>query len=165
MNDIVNIVTPRALILFNESFAATNEREGSAIARQIMSALLERPNKVVFISHQYDFAHGFYEKHLDPALFLRAERQEDGRRTFKLVVAEPLGTSFGEDVYREVFFARRGRRDRQTSRLAPSRRFSLPRVGAHHGRPSQRQRLAFMPLGRSMFESTSRRRSVSPREA
>ncbi len=56
MNDIVNIVTPQALILFNESFAATNEREGSEIARQIVSALLEKPNKVVFISHQYDFA-------------------------------------------------------------------------------------------------------------
>src|SRR5208282_1623487 len=46
MNDVVNILTPRALILFNESFAATNEREGSEIARQIVSALLEKPNKV-----------------------------------------------------------------------------------------------------------------------
>src|SRR5208282_115171 len=98
-----NIVTPRALILFNESFAATNEREGSEIARQIVSALLEKPNKVVFISHQYDFAYGFYRKHLDSALFLRADRQEDGRRTFKLIEGEPLGTSYGEDVYREVF--------------------------------------------------------------
>jgi hypothetical protein len=103
MNDIVNIVTPQALILFNESFAATNEREGSEIARQILSALLEKPNKVVFISHQYDFAHGFYDKHLDSALFLRADRQEDGRRTFKLVEGEPLGTSFGEDVYHNIF--------------------------------------------------------------
>ena len=103
MNDIVNIVTPQALILFNESFAATNEREGSEIAREIVSALLERPKKVVFISHQCDFAHGFYEKHLGSALFLRADRQEDGRRTFKLVEGEPLGTSFGEDVYRGIF--------------------------------------------------------------
>lgn len=103
MNDIANVVTPNALILFNESFAATNEREGSEIARQIVSALLEKPIKVVFVSHQYDFAHGFYEKQLDAALFLRADRQEDGRRTFKLVESEPLGTSFGEDVYREIF--------------------------------------------------------------
>ena len=103
MNDIANLVTPRALILFNESFAATNEREGSEIARQIVSALLERPIKVVFVSHQYDFAHGFYDRRLDSALFLRADRREDGRRTFKLVEGEPLGTSFGEDVYREIF--------------------------------------------------------------
>ena len=39
MNDIANVVTPNALILFNELFAATNEREGSEIARQIVSAL------------------------------------------------------------------------------------------------------------------------------
>jgi MutS domain V len=103
MNDIVNILAPHVLILFNESFAATNEREGSEIGRQIVSALLERAHKVVFVSHQYDFAHGFYASRLDTALFLRADRQEDGRRTFKLVEGEPLGTSFGEDVYREIF--------------------------------------------------------------
>jgi MutS domain V len=103
MNDIVNSMTLHALILFNESFAATNEREGSEIGRQIVSALLERARKVVFVSHQYDFAHSFHARRLDSALFLRADRQEDGRRTFKLVEGEPLGTSFGEDVYREIF--------------------------------------------------------------
>jgi MutS domain V len=103
MNGIVNMLTPHALILFNESFAATNEREGSEIARQIVSALLEKTHKVVFVTHQYDFAHRFYEKRLETALFLRAQREPDGRRTFKLIVGEPLSTSFGEDVYREVF--------------------------------------------------------------
>jgi MutS domain V len=103
MNDIVNILSPRALILFNESFAATNEREGSEIARQIVSALLEGRHKVVFVTHQYDFARGFYDKGLASAQFLRADRREDGSRTFKLGVGEPLGTSFGADVYREVF--------------------------------------------------------------
>ena len=55
MNGIVDNLTPHALILFNESFAATNEREGSEIARQIVSALLERAHKIVFVSHQFDF--------------------------------------------------------------------------------------------------------------
>ena len=103
MNDIVDILPPYALILFNELFAATNEREGSEIARQIVSALLERAHKVAFVSHQYDFTHGFCAKRLDSALFLRADRRDDGRRTFKLVEGEPLGTSFGEDVYHEIF--------------------------------------------------------------
>ncbi len=103
MNTIVDALTPNALILFNESFAATNEREGSEIARQIVSALLEQSHKIVFVSHQYAFTHGFYERQLATALFLRADRQPDGRRTFKLVEGEPLSTSFGEDVYREVF--------------------------------------------------------------
>ena len=103
MNAIVDALTPHALVLFNKSFAATNEREGSEIARQIVSALLEGSHKIVFVSHQYAFTHGFYEKRLATALFLRADRQPDGRRTFKLVEGEPLSTSFGEDVYREVF--------------------------------------------------------------
>ncbi len=106
MNTIVDALAPNALILFNESFAATNEREGSEIARQIVSALLEHSHKIVFVSHQYAFTHGFYEGQLATALFLRADRQADGRRTFKLVEGEPLSTSFGEDVYREVFAGR-----------------------------------------------------------
>jgi len=35
--------------------------------------------------------------------FLRAERGADGRRTFKLAPGEPLTTSFGLDLYRDVF--------------------------------------------------------------
>jgi DNA mismatch repair ATPase MutS len=53
MSDIVDYIRPNSLILFNESFAATNEREGSEIARQIVSALLEKGIKVlgiVFVS-------------------------------------------------------------------------------------------------------------------
>jgi DNA mismatch repair ATPase MutS len=40
MSEIIDHVAPRSMILFNRSFAATNEREGSEIARQIISALL-----------------------------------------------------------------------------------------------------------------------------
>ena len=46
MSDIVEQITPNSLVLFNESFAATNERECSEIARQIISALLEKRIKV-----------------------------------------------------------------------------------------------------------------------
>jgi hypothetical protein len=35
--------------------------------------------------------------------FLRAEREADGRRTFKLVEGEPLQTSYGEDLYNSIF--------------------------------------------------------------
>ncbi len=134
MNDIVNAVTPGALVLFNELFAATNEREGSEIARQIVSALLEKPMKVVFVSHQYDFARGFYEKHLESALFLRADRQEDGRRTFKLVEGEPLGTSFGADVYREIFSGEIV----ESSRIDRGRAAPASRLTAFSARVSQR---------------------------
>lgn len=103
MSEIVEQVRPDALLLFNESFAATNEREGSEIARQIVCALLEKRIQAFFVTHLYEFAHRFYDNHLENALFLRAERQADGRRTFKLLEGEPLQTSFGPDLYRKLF--------------------------------------------------------------
>lgn len=39
MSTMIDEVKLYALILFNESFASTNEREGSEIARQIVTAL------------------------------------------------------------------------------------------------------------------------------
>lgn len=56
MSDIVDHITPNSIVLFNESFAATNEREGSEIARQIICALLEKRIKVFFVTHLYEFA-------------------------------------------------------------------------------------------------------------
>jgi hypothetical protein len=55
MSEIVNQLRPHATVLFSESFAATNEREG-------------------------------------------ADRQPDGTRTFKLIEAKPLETSYGKDL-------------------------------------------------------------------
>jgi DNA mismatch repair ATPase MutS len=103
MSQIVDHLTPRALLLFNESFSATNEREGSEIAWQIVRALLERGLRVFFVSHMYAFTRGVYEQGPGNALFLRAERRPDGSRTYRLVMGEPLPRSFGEDLYRSIF--------------------------------------------------------------
>ena len=103
MSSMLNRMTPRSLVLLNESFASTNEREGSEIARQIVRALVETGVKVFYVSHMFDLAQGFYLQKMDAALFLRAERQADGRRTFRLVAGPPLPTSYGEDVYRRIF--------------------------------------------------------------
>lgn len=102
MNQIAETLTPRSVVLFNESFAATNEREGSEIARQIVTALLGAGIKVFFVTHQFTLADGFYNSHPGTALFLRAERQPDGQRSFKLVEREALPTSYGEDLYHRV---------------------------------------------------------------
>lgn len=99
MSAIADQISPHCLILFNESFAATNEREGSEIGRQVVRALLEAEIEVFFVTHQFDFAHSLYRERADTTLFLRAERQLDGERSFKLAAAEPLPTSFGEDLY------------------------------------------------------------------
>jgi DNA mismatch repair ATPase MutS len=105
MSAIVDKIAPDCMVLFNESFAATNEREGSEIARQIVSALLERRIKVLYVTHLYELAHGLYDKGMTNAIFLRAERQADGTRTFKLTEGEPLQTSYGQDLYNRIFGA------------------------------------------------------------
>ena len=103
MSDIADHLTANSIVLFNESFASTNEREGSQIARQIIHALRDARVKVVFVTHLFDLAHGLYTKKMENACFLRAERQPDGRRTFRLVAGEPLPTSYGQDLYWRIF--------------------------------------------------------------
>jgi MutS domain V len=103
MNEIVKHVRPEATLLFNESFSATNEREGSEIARQIVSALLEKRIRILYVTHLYEFARTYFDKASGSILFLRAERNADGSRTFKLSEGKPLDTSYGEDLYRQMF--------------------------------------------------------------
>jgi DNA mismatch repair ATPase MutS len=103
MSEIVDNITPNSMLLLNESFAATNEREGSEIAKQIISALLEKRIEIFFVTHLYEFAHGFYDKEKEDAIFLRAERLADGARTYKIIEGKPLQTSYGEDLYNRIF--------------------------------------------------------------
>jgi DNA mismatch repair ATPase MutS len=103
MSSIVDEITPHSIALLNESFASTNEREGSEIARQIVRALLENQIKVFYVTHMFDLADGFYREKMEQALFLRAERLADGKRTFRLPEAAPLPTSYGHDLYQRIF--------------------------------------------------------------
>jgi DNA mismatch repair ATPase MutS len=114
MSAIVDHIRPNAIVLFNESFASTDEREGSEIARQIVRALQDNGVKVLFVTHLYHFARGVFERQPGDVVFLRAERRSDGTRPFKLVEGEPLQTSYGEDLYRTIFSEKeRGAQDRQ----------------------------------------------------
>jgi DNA mismatch repair ATPase MutS len=99
MSAVAAQIGPHALMLFNESFAGTNEHEGSEIGYQVVRALLDNQVKVLFVTHRYEFADRFRREHADSTLFLRADRQPDGSRAYKLTVNDPLPTSFGEDLY------------------------------------------------------------------
>lgn len=105
MSQLVDQVRPESVVLFNESFAATNEREGSEIARQIVHALAESGVYIWFVTHLFDFADSLRTEQSDPppGLFLRAERTPGGGRTFHLVAGEPLPTSYGQDLYQQIF--------------------------------------------------------------
>jgi hypothetical protein len=103
MSKLIDQIRPNSLMLFNESFAATNEREGSEIASQIVRGLLAKNVRAVFVTHMYELAQSFFVKSDRSFKFLRADRQEDGSRSFKLREGEPLRTSYGRDLYEKIF--------------------------------------------------------------
>jgi MutS domain V len=102
MGVTARLLGPHALMLFNESFAGTNEHEGSEIGYQVVRALLDDQVRVFFVTHRYEFADRFRREHPDETLFLRADRRPDGSRAYKLTVNDPLPTSFGEDLYHRL---------------------------------------------------------------
>jgi MutS domain V len=106
ISTIVDHLTPDSLMLFNESFQSTNEREGSEIGRQIVEALLESGVKVFFVTHMYDLARSLRDSRTGNTTFLRAERLDDGTRTFRVIPGAPLSTSHGKDLYEQIFLGR-----------------------------------------------------------
>jgi DNA mismatch repair ATPase MutS len=103
MDEIIGHLNPNSVLLCNESFASTNEREGSEIAGHIVRALLDTGIRVYYVTHLFSLAQGLFQEQRDHALFLRADRLGDGRRTFRIVEGAPLPTSYGEDLYRRIF--------------------------------------------------------------
>ncbi len=106
MNGIIEHLGDGSLLLLNESFATTTEKEGSMIAYDIIKALTEKGVRILTVTHLLSFAKRMYDETAgDPdgtAEFLTAERKSDGERTFRMIKHEPELTSFGLDLYREI---------------------------------------------------------------
>lgn len=99
MSQIADAVSPRGLLLCNESFQSTNEREGSDIARGIIDAMTGAGVTVVFVTHLHELARSCYDQRdRFPGLFLRAERD----RSFRLHEAAPEATSHGTDLWNGI---------------------------------------------------------------
>ncbi len=108
MSQIIENLEERSLILLNESFASTTEKEGSVIAYDIIRALSEAGVKVLTVTHLLSFAQRLFDESqrgaASPVEFLCAERLADGTRTFKMIQHAPELTSFGLDLYEEIIY-------------------------------------------------------------
>lgn len=104
MSTIVDSVARGDLLLCNESFSSTNEREAATIGGDIVTGLLDCGVRVHLVTHYYEFADRLRAEAAG-ATFLRAVRLEDGTRSHQVIPGPPLRTSYGEDLYREVFSA------------------------------------------------------------
>ena len=103
LSQIAKAIDSGCLLISNESFSATNEREGSQIADEFIRAMNRIDVRIVLVTHLYELAHQYHQQHADTTLFLRAHRNSDGQRPFRISEAEPLPTSYGEDLYRRTF--------------------------------------------------------------
>ena len=101
MRRITDYIRPGDLLLLNESFSSTSEREGSELLRQVTLALAESGVEIFSVTHLHTYAQAFRGR--EEVLYLRAQRREDGARTYRISPGEPLETAYGEDIYREVF--------------------------------------------------------------
>ncbi|MRH87671.1 DNA mismatch repair protein [Nocardia sp. SYP-A9097] len=103
MRAITDRMSGTAMLLCNEPFASTDDRDAAALADPIVSALLDSGVKIVLVTHLYEFAHRRHVAGHGTDLFLRAQRDSDGRRTYRLIVGAPEPTSHGLDIFRRIF--------------------------------------------------------------
>ncbi len=102
MSRLTDELTPGSLLLCNESFASTNEQDGSEIAHQVVTGLTDAGVTVYYVTHLYELAHRLHQQPGGAVLFLRAQRSPGGARTFRIVPGAPQPTSYGEDSYRRI---------------------------------------------------------------
>ena len=103
MDAIVARIRPGDLLLCNESFASTNEAEGSQIFVEITSALADAQVGVRVVTHMFSYARALQDAPTLDVAFLRAGRAADGSRDFVLTPGVPLRTSHGADLYDRAF--------------------------------------------------------------
>ncbi len=99
MSDIITQISPDSLLLLNESFASTTEKEGSQIAYNVILPLYEKGIHVMMVTHLHEFALKLYEENRKRTEFLVAERKENGERTFHMLPGKPHYSSYGTDLY------------------------------------------------------------------
>ncbi len=103
MSDIINQIHPGDWLLLNESFASTNEEEGSEIALEIITALSDQGIFIAYVTHFDHLVRLLKEQRPDCVLYLNALRGDSGIRTYQLKTGEPLVRGYGEDLYHEIF--------------------------------------------------------------
>ncbi|NMO04496.1 DNA mismatch repair protein MutS [Gordonia sp. TBRC 11910] len=102
MEQIISIIAPRDLLLCNETFASTNEIEGSEILFEITQPLVGNEIRLYIVTHLFDFAYRASSAPDLDVVFLRAPRRGTDD-DFQLRPGPPSPTSYGMDYYDQVF--------------------------------------------------------------
>lgn len=100
LSEIVSQLHPEAMVALNESLSSTNEREGSSLAAQIVAGLTAVGVRVIYVTHLYEFARVAASQ--PGYLLLRAPRNPDGSRSYRLEPGAANPTSYGLDLYERI---------------------------------------------------------------
>ncbi|MFP4201119.1 MAG: MutS-related protein, partial [Clostridia bacterium] len=103
MDSMLDHLRPGSVVLMNESFASTNEWEGSAIAGELLQGLRGANVMVFFVTHLLHLAHALHRAGDEDVLFLRAVPNDDGSRSYKISEGPPQSGGFARDIYAELF--------------------------------------------------------------
>lgn len=96
---LVDEVGERSLVLSNESFSSTDEREATALAAVVFDALASAQHHVVVVTHLATLSGVIHTPHTD----WKVDRGVDGNRTYRLELKPPETTSHARDIFEQGF--------------------------------------------------------------
>ena len=93
--------TSKSLLLLNETFSTTSFEEGYYIARDSVKALLTKGVRTIYNTHMHKLGEDADELTRESTGAGAASlimRTEDGKRSFKVALAQPEGSSYAKDI-------------------------------------------------------------------
>lgn len=99
--EIFSGATSKSLLLLNETFSTTSFEEGYYIARDSVKALLTKAVRTIYNTHMHKLGEDAGDLTRESAGAGAASlvmRTEDGKRSFKVALAEPEGSSYAKDI-------------------------------------------------------------------
>jgi DNA mismatch repair ATPase MutS len=102
LSDIITCITPGSLLLLNETFATTTDYDAAYLAEELLAGIRDSNITCLYVTHNYEFSYRLYRENRTEDVFLRADRADDGTRSFRLIEGEPRKTGHALDLYREV---------------------------------------------------------------
>ena len=99
--EIYSQSTGKSLILLNESFSTTSFEEGYYIAKDSVKALQTKGVRTIFNTHMHKLGEGTEDLNQEnrvvgvTSLIMRTE---NGKRSFKVALAKPEGSSYAKDI-------------------------------------------------------------------
>ena len=99
--EMFSAATGRSLLLLNETFSTTSFEEGYYIARDSVRALLAKAVRTIYNTHMHKLgedAEDFARDNTGAGVASLIMRTEDGKRSFKVALAKPEGSSYAKDI-------------------------------------------------------------------